>query len=188
MTREEAQADLPYYVNGTLSEEDRAAVAEWLESDADLRAEADALAALRARMQEEEVVSPGLAGRDRLLATLDRVEPANLSRQPRWLQIAAALLAAVILVQGFFLVGQSDDPGGFQLAGGDAAAVTVAFRADGTEAEIRAALLDAGFVIVDGPSALGLYGLAPLDGVDLEAAVESLTASGVAEDIQEVQP
>jgi len=184
MTREEASAALPFFVNGTLERAEEADLSAWLERDGALRAELEALRGLRARMQAEEVVSPGEAGLERLMQGLDRLEPANLPRAPRRLQIAAAILAAVVAVQAFFLMRPGEEPGGYQLASGGEVALTVAFRPDGTEAEIRAALLEAGLVIVDGPSALGFYGLAALDGVELGAAMAVLEASGLVTEMQ----
>lgn len=185
MTRDEALAELPFYVNGTLPEEIRAAVAAWLERDEGLRQEAAALAGLRARMQAEPVTAPGEAGLKRLMQTLDRQAPANLPHPPRRWQIAAAVLAAVVAVQALLLVLPSDEPGGgYQLAGAGEPALTVAFQPESTEAQIRATLLEAGVVIVDGPSALGFYGLALLDGVETEAAMAVLAGSGLVTDMQ----
>ncbi|MBF9031153.1 hypothetical protein HKCCE3408_12185 [Rhodobacterales bacterium HKCCE3408] len=59
------------------------------------------------------------------------------------------------------------------------AAFRVIFAADATEAEMRALLLDAGLEIVAGPSAIGFYDLAPIDGADgIEAARSALTDAG----------
>lgn len=188
LTRAEAQALLPFQVNGTLDGPEAAALAAWLARDADLRDEAAALAALRATLQAEPVDSPGQAGLDRLMAGLDAATPANLPRPPRLWQAAAAVLLAIAVGQAVLLFGRGADPGGYTLARAGAPALTVAFDPDATEAQIRAALLDADLVIVDGPSALGLYGLAPRAEGDAAAAAARLAASGLTESLTLTEP
>ena len=168
MTRDEIDALLPFLANGSLEEAEREEVEAAVAADPALAAELEALRAIRETMQaEEDSYSPGQMGLARLMNDLDAA-PANSNAAPRgrlW-QLAAAVLFALLLIQSAFLVGGEDE--GFTLAGGDTGP-TVAFAPDATEAQIRAVLLDAGAVIVDGPSALGLYTLAPLseDAVDL---------------------
>lgn len=183
MTRDEAQELLPFHVNGTLEGDAADKVAEWLGRDAGLRAEAEALAALRQGMQDAPVASPGEAGLDRLMAGIDRAEPANRPGPPRLWQIAAVALLAVVLVQAFFLLDLGGDDG-YRLAGAGEAAFRVTFSPDATEAEIRNVLLEAGVAIVDGPSAIGLYDLAPLEGVDAAEAEDLLRGSDVVESVQ----
>lgn len=193
MTRDEALERLPFYVNGTLAPDEAGEIAALIESDARLRAEADALAALRQRMQAEPVQSPGEAGLERLMTALDRAEPANLPTPPgiwrgaRIWQVAAAALLAVAVVQGLLLSGLRGEDG-FDLAGAEGrmaeAAFRVTFDPGATEAQIRSALLDAGVVIVNGPSALGFYDLAPLEGVDAEEAARLLENAAAIEALQ----
>ncbi|MDG4647367.1 hypothetical protein P6F26_02835 [Roseibacterium sp. SDUM158017] len=183
MTRDEALERLPFHVNGTLDPAEAAELAVWLDTDEGVRAEADALAALRSRMQGEPVGSPGAAGLERLMRAVDRAEPANRPAPPRMWQIAAAVLLAVALVQGLFLLDRGGDDG-FRLAGADEAVFRVTFDPDATEAAIRAALLEAGVTIVDGPSSIGLYDLAPLEGVDPAEAERMLRQAAAVESVQ----
>ena len=54
----------------------------------------------------------------------------------------------------------------------------MAFNADASEGAIRAALLDQGLVIVDGPSALGLYTLSAPDEAARDAAITAFEGLG----------
>ena len=184
MTRDEIEALLPFLANGTLDGDERAEVEAALARDADLRTELATLQSIRARMQDEEVRGPGEFGLARLTREIER--EAQDQRVARWqgrglLQLAAALVLAV-MVGGYFLSGDAPT-GGYELAG-DAPALTVTFAEDATEARIRAVLLDAGVVIVDGPSVLGFYGLAVLPDVDVATAEETLRAAGIVTSIE----
>ena len=209
LTRDDLNALLPFYANGTLEGAERAAVEAALETDADLRAELAALQAIRETVQSETVQSPGDLGLARLMrdveadtragaappAANDNVVP--LTRLRLW-QVAAALVLALGL--GFNMLpdagrapgmdaAMSDGPTaaaeqGFTLASGGSADFTVIFAPDATEAQIRALLLEAGVEITGGPSALGLYGLGLLESGTDDAARGVLAASGIVEELQ----
>jgi anti-sigma factor RsiW len=183
MDRQDASDLLPYLVNGTLEGEARAEVEALLARDPALAAERDALKAVRATMQAEPVESPGEAGLARLMAEVEATTPANTNARPWIWQVAAAVLLAVVLAQGAFLITRDGAPG-YELAGGEAPALTVAFQGAATEAALRALLLDAGVEIVSGPSALGLYGLEPVEGVSVEEAQAALLASPLVESVE----
>ena len=177
MTRDEIEALLPFLANDTLEGEERAEVEAAVAADATLATELAALKLIRAQMRDESVQGPGEFGLARLNREIEREE--QTTRMARWqgrglLQLAAALVIAV-MVGGYLLTG-GQEPGGYELAG-EAPAIMVSFAENTTEAEIRATLLAAGVVIVDGPSALGFYGLAPLPDVDLATAEETLRAA-----------
>ena len=59
MSAREVDLTLPFWVNGTLSEAERAEFEAAMAEDPRLSAEAEALAAIRAGMQAEELRSPG---------------------------------------------------------------------------------------------------------------------------------
>ena len=208
LTRDDLNALLPFYANGTLEGAERAAVEAALVEDADLRAELAALQAIRDTMQSQEAESPGDLGLARLMrdveaetrtdmappAANDNVVP--LARLRLW-QVAAALVLALGL--GFNMLpdagrapgpenAMSEDPAaaepGFSLASGGAADFTVIFAPDATEAAIRALLLEAGVEIIGGPSALGLYGLGLLESGTDDAARGVLAASEIVDELQ----
>jgi anti-sigma factor RsiW len=190
MTRPEVEALLPFLVNGTLEGEEREIVEAALEQDAGLRAELAALAEIRDTMQAEDAgFSPGEMGLARLHKALDREEagatlpavdvsarPASIA--PVW-RIAAMILLVIAVGQAAFLL-LGDGRPGFELAGDGGAALVVTVGPDTTEAALRAILISSGLEIVGGPSALGLYELAPVDPeTSLEASREQLEGSGL---------
>lgn len=188
--RDEIELDLAFLVNGTLSEAEAAEIEAFLTEDAQLAAERDALAAIRAGMQAEEVRSPGEFGLARLLRDAGRdgggpVEiPTNVVplRARTWMWQAAAAVAVLALLTQTFLSRDTGVPasgGGYVLAGAaEPGALVVGFAPGATEARIREVLLGADLEIVAGPSALGLYRLEVLEGGDLATATATLQAAG----------
>lgn len=194
MTRAEIEALLPFLANGTLEGRERAEVEEALASDADLLADFEALVAIRSAMrQDDRGYSPGEMGLARLMRAVADESPAaappvpaadeRRRLDPRIWRIAASVLLAIALAQAALLLG---DRGGssYELAGEEAAALVATVRPETTEADLRAALLDAGVEIVGGPSALGIYRLAPLDEeISADRARASLLESGLFETV-----
>ena len=184
MTRAEIEALLPFLANGSLDGEEREAVEQAVAEDEELRTELQALRAIRETMQAEEAFSPGEVGLARLMKDVEASTPtaANTNARPRFWQIAAAVLLAVVLGQGAYMM-RGTDPGGFELAGGETA-MTVAFAPTTSEELLRTLLLDAGVETVGGPSALGLYQIGLLDGVTLDQARAALDASALVESLE----
>lgn len=186
LSSDEIAALLPFHVNGTLMGAEAEAVAEALAADPALAAEAAALAAIRQTMQaDDDGVSPGELG----LARLTRATAAKAPPRVRpviW-QIAAALLLAIALMQGAVLLMERGQPG-FQLAGAPRPDFTLALRPEAPEAAIRALLQAAGAEIVAGPSALGLYSLAVVNGLSLDDAYDLLSASEIVESVSRNTP
>ena len=198
-SREELDLDLPFLVNGTLTPDEAAELEALLAQDPPLAAERDALAAIRVGMQAEEVRSPGEFGLARLLRDAGRDDGrdggrdgagglggSTPARAPSrvWMWQAAAAVAVVGLLAQTLLLRDSGAPGqdGYVLAGArlapdQAAALVVGFVPSATEGQIRDLLLDAGVEITAGPSALGLYRLGPVEGVDPSDAAEALRAA-----------
>jgi len=190
MTRDEIEALLPFLANDTLEGEERATVLTSVEADPALAAELAALTAMRRSMQTEAFeTSPGELGLARLMRDIDREEvkapevPDNvvpLSRLRIW-QIAAVVVMGLGIGQAVFVNTVPAPDSQFELAsgGGSEAAFRVIFAPDTTEEELRRLILDAGLEIVGGPSSLGFYDLAPLDGeAGLDEARAALTSAG----------
>ena len=188
MTQEEIQALLPFLANDTLTGDERTEVQAAVAADPELQTELKALQAIRTTMQTEEAFSPGEMGLARLMRDVEdapiaaNAPTAPMKRPVLW-QIAAAVLLAVVLGQGL-MMRQSSDPAGYGLASGEAATLTVGFTANTTEAQMRALLIQAGVKIVSGPSELGLYQLATLDGTSEEAAIAVLAPSDLVETLE----
>jgi hypothetical protein len=185
MPREEIETLLPFLANGTLEGDELAEVQNAVVSDAGLAADLAALSAIRETMQSDDVgFSPGEMGLARLMRDVEAeakaapVDATSNVMRPRIWQIAAALLLAVALGQGVLLMERNEAGPGFELAGETTATFTIAVRPEATEAELRSVLLAAGVEIVSGPSALGLYGLALLEGSDVATARGTLEAAG----------
>lgn len=156
---------LPFWVNGSLGGAEKARVEKALETSATLRAEAAELDALRQRMRAMPMAEgPGDLGLARLMRAIDAERPhrampaANTGLRRLAASVAVAALLSSLLTYGV-LRGTGPDQPVYEQASGDAptAALTITFRPDATEAAISALLREKGLVIVDGPSAIGLY-------------------------------
>lgn len=180
----EIEALLPFYVNGTLRGDERTGVEAALAADARLRGEADALGRIRTAMRDLDTgPTPGEFGLARLMRDIDRAAPkvaAPKTASPRrvvtllpWGLAAAAAIALVAVGLGRF---GPDQDAPYRQASGDAATatLTLAFQPEATQAAVSDLLLEYGLVIVDGPSAIGLYRVAPADGRDLSALAAEL--------------
>lgn len=177
-----AEADirdlLPFWVNGTLTGEDHDRVALALQNSDALRAEVIALAALRNRMQKAPMLaSPGALGLARLMREID-AEPLRKAFSWRGAGLIAATAAVVAVFSSALTFATMDrETGGddlvYEQASGDdlSATLTVSFRPEASEAAISKLLRKKGLVIIDGPSALGLYRIAlPFDTAPAEVA------------------
>lgn len=184
MTRDEAEALLPFLANGTLEGAERAEVESIVMADPGLQADLAALRAIRSTLQQEQEYSPGELGLARLERSIDAETTHRRMRPLAW-QIAAAVLLAVVVAQAAWQF-RGPGTGDYRLAGAQTPAFTVAFRASATEAELRDLLQAAGVEIVSGPSALGLYGLAILDGETIDDARVRLENSDLVESLESV--
>ncbi|WP_127109242.1 hypothetical protein [Pararhodobacter zhoushanensis] len=196
MTRspEEIALDLPFLINGTLSEADKAEIESLMAEDALLAAEHDALAAIRSEMQAEEIRSPGAFGLARLMRDVGRESEATVpTRAPSrsWMWQAVAAVAVVgLLAQTFYQRDTGESETRYALASADMpGALVVSFAPDATEETIRMLLVGQDLEIVAGPSALGLYRLDVVDGGDLTAAAAALRrAPQIVESVENVEP
>lgn len=185
---------LPWYVNGTLSAEERRQVEAYLERSSHARDEVELLRALRQQVKDEAVEnSPGELGLQRLKREIKQAEqaPAGGDRMAGrtitvasfWRPLAVAACLAVV-VQAGVMVGLGDFGGDVGPASGPTglppAVMQVTFAPDATEAEIRELLQSVGAVIADGPTALGIYQLRLVDAesTSLDEALTTLRANG----------
>ncbi len=155
------EALLPWYVNGTLTDEERARVERHLEHCRRCREDVRFLTGLRQgiRRTADTPADPEL-GLKRLMREIDAEPPAR--RRRPWWQPSLAAAAVVIVVQGVLLFNlwQRDDDIGMRLAGETpppAVVLQIQFDADAREGEIRALLRSLNARLIDGPSAVGLY-------------------------------
>jgi anti-sigma-K factor RskA len=178
---------LPFYVNGTLSEEESRRVTEALDADPALRSEVEALEEIRLRWKamDDTITSPGDAGLARLLAEIEAAEPlaarpaANTNAAPSfWRQAGGLLVAAAIGAAAMFFAlpaPMTDDVA--VTASGDATmasyaeTMAVQFTDATTLADLQGVLRDEGLIIVDGPSSRNVFQLADIDGTPIAADV-----------------
>ncbi|MCK0171785.1 hypothetical protein MWU53_12010 [Aliiroseovarius sp. S1123] len=171
---------LPFWVNGTLSPEERDMVEAALEQDPTLRQEAEMLALIRATVKEQpEMQSPGELGLARLRRVIEDNPQTVLdgrSRARRYiLSFSSGLAAALALLAVLGNFRASEDVYELASSSDDAANIVVMFRPDVTQASMSALLQMHDLVIVDGPSAIGLFRLSPLDpDIDLEQLAGTL--------------
>lgn len=176
--REDIEALLPFYANGSVSAPERAAVEAALAEDPALELELAALRAMRDTLQAEAPRSPGEFGLTRLMRDVDREAQPAPARSYFW-QVAAAVALAAFLGQSLYLMSQRDT--GYELAGETRDTISVAFAPAASEAEMRSLLQSLGLEIVGGPSALGLYEIAAPDRAVTQKDVEALRASHLVE-------
>ena len=171
---------LPFWVNGTLSPEEREMVEAALEQDPALRQEAEMLAAIRETVKgQPEIQSPGELGLARLRRAIDQsAEPVSAGRslkKPTILSFVSGIAAALAAVALFGTMRAPEDVYELASSNDDAVNIVVMFRPDVTQASMASLLQMHDLVIVDGPSAIGLYRLSPLDPeTDLAQIAEAL--------------
>lgn len=181
--RHSAEELLPFYVNGTLDADENRLVADHLSNDPELAEQAEVLRAIRAQMQDEvPEYSPGAFGLARLMREIEAPAPVSApapvvaDRRPAFAALAAVVALVAVVTGSVMLRPDAAAPVYYEQASGDAgdAVLTLAFRPDATQADMTDLLLSYGLVVVDGPSALGLYRVQSLDGADLEALAAEL--------------
>lgn len=170
---------LPWYVNETLSSAERADVEGHLWLCPRCRAEVAWLKSLREHMQRlGRADVPSAFGRARVLRDIER------RPRPRWLPVALAATIALAALPPILLVDRfgSDAPivplGEHRSDGG---VLQIRFVPTASEAQIRRALRDAGAILIDGPSAIGVYRVRltefkPAETAAIENAIERLRA------------
>lgn len=192
--KDEVEALLPFLANDTLTGEERAEVEAAVAADADLAVQLRALRRIRKEVKAEPLDwSPGEMGLARLMRDIEAEAPveaaplvldtpvaANDNRRARVWQIAAAVALAAFAAQSVFVWSGATGPD-MELASGGSGPIgdgrlRVGFQGTATEADIRALLLAQDLVIIDGPSALGLYTLA-VDEAATDDAIAALLAN-----------
>jgi anti-sigma-K factor RskA len=160
LNSKEIELLLPFYVNGTLDDDERRQVEKALSEQASLRDEVTLLRQIQSQLRSkpETLNSPGEFGLKRLQQQLKSHRQARRV-SPRWR--LAAIAASFLLVVQTSMVMLSPGDGAYQQAGEASSSplLLIAFSPQATEAEIRQLLLENQLTIVEGPSALGIYKL-----------------------------
>lgn len=178
--RDEMEALLPFYLNGTLEGAELEAVEEWLSNDpAAMAALGEAEAEFSGATAANEAIRPPADALSRFARTLDaEMGPTRAPAATSWLRqafdrfmaipapvawAAAAALLALVIVQSqlqpggkgkdFEVAGQEDDLAKMPFA-------LVKFKADAKMADIVAFLDGNGLKIAGGPTASGVFRIA----------------------------
>lgn len=176
---------LPFYVNGSLDDDERAMVEAALEANDTLREEVGMLRQVHAAMQSQLEfgdAAPGQAGLTRLLREIETLEatdipaeeilshpPANVNAPVRrWRQVgnlAASMVLGVFLGLGLQTPVEEGVavPASGDVTFAETLTVAVLFHDGVVIAEVTDLLEGTGLIIVDGPSAMGIYRLAAFD-------------------------
>lgn len=178
---------LPFYVNGSLSADEKQRVEKELQSNADLRDDLAFFEKLRGEMQAlPQENSPGELGLKRLQKSLAALQleqdpiaraKSKIAREQNigfWRMAAiAACLMLVIQTSMLFLPEKTE----LTAAGGpQMAVISATFKPQATEAQVRSLLVTLNVQIVSGPSALGVYQLT--GGADVDATLKALQSHG----------
>jgi len=168
---------LPWYVNGTLSDDERERVRRYLGGNEQGSSDVEMLQGVREAVKVRQFDSPGELGRHRLKAAIEKESRGRRSGGPSsgWWRPAMAAAVLVIAVQSVLLISswQSDDA--FKPAGvaPERPAIQLRFQPGATEGEIRGLLSRLDVEIVSGPGSVGVYRVAP---VGSDANIEELVA------------
>jgi len=155
---------LPWFVNGTLSGEELARVEKHLRECKQCDQEIQFFQQVRREVREQEVPSPGELGLNRFLKQI-RPEKTVPIPKPRihiaWWRNPLAVAASLVIVIQFALLVSTWTPNQTYtpLSGPkpEGVILQIKFSATATETQIRQGLRSVNAVIVDGPSALGIY-------------------------------
>lgn len=168
---DDPRALLPWYLNGTLSEEESRRVEEWLESEGEqAEAELAMLHELREHLQEQEHQGPGELGWHRLKRQIQKDRAS-----PGWYRPALAATLVVVVLQAGLLGRQwfsADGANDWQTLSATTAQgqIQVRFNPGSSEQQIRELLRRLRLELVAGPSAQGVYRLRGLAGSDQDPA------------------
>jgi anti-sigma factor RsiW len=195
--RERFQELLPFYVNGTLSADDRRWMDEFIAAHPTARAELEFFRALRLDIQESAPKVPATIGLAKTMQLIRGDQPTWSERISAFLSSfgmrpAMALTLAVVAVQAGVIMNMLiKQPGEEEsyIRSGTTVPVTegpvlkVSFAADAKEADIRFALIGIQGSIADGPSQLGDYYIRVPAGTE-QTAAGTLRASAVVQAVE----
>jgi anti-sigma factor RsiW len=179
---------LPWYVNGTLDDDERAMVQCHVDECAQCRDEIEWLRELHAACvacADQDSASQGFGGlRRKLGGRVDETPPPRrgfwAALPPVWRTVAVAQLAMIVALGAMVVNGNENAARYRTLGSADATSaegsVVVVFDGTTTEAQMRTLLRNAGARVVDGPTQSNAYILA-IPAEDQARALKLLHAS-----------
>lgn len=185
LPHESAELLLPWYVAGTLSDPERAAVADHLRACEACRREEAWLRGVAGAVRARPLPLPAPELAARTLARIAAREAGGPWWRRLWAVREARAVVALAVVQAAaiaFLLSPKPHQLPFRVLGRPAPAhLQVVFRPQLTEAELRAVLQRLGATVVDGPGAAGVYRLRLPQGSDPRLVADRLRREGVAQ-------
>lgn len=202
--RDDMEALLPFYLNGSLEGEDLRAVEDWLASDAAaMAALAEAEMEYAENAAANEAIRPPADALSRFSKALEHEAGADRQAAVSWLGDAwrrlaglpaglawatAAIAVAVVLLQA--VTGNVLDDRGYEIAGTPDEMTKrpfalVVFKPDARMADVGAFLSDNGAAILEGPTAGGVFRIAlPAEtAADYDRLLTLLAAQSFAENV-----
>jgi anti-sigma factor RsiW len=153
---------LPWYVNDTLTDEERSGLEEHLKGCEQCRKEVEYLKALRSQVKATSDLSPyGELGLKRLLSDIKKEAqtPRRFAFQ-RWQPALAIAASLIIILQSLILYNYWQQSKAITPLSGPVhkgVVLQVSFAPDASEAQIRKVLQSVEGSIIDGPGAIGIY-------------------------------
>ncbi|MFT5111401.1 MAG: anti-sigma-K factor RskA [Parasphingorhabdus sp.] len=163
LDRNEVEKLFPWYVNGTLNDDERQQVEDHLQANPEAVTQVDFLRKVRESVKQEDVGSPGEFGL-RSLQRQIKAQKQTVTKVPTsqkgW-KMAAAVAGLVVMIQGSILFENYQQPDQYTplSVSADIPLVQVIFQETATEVQIRSLLQTVGASIASGPGALGIYRL-----------------------------
>ena len=168
---ERFQELLPWYVNGTLSDDERRWMDGYLAEHPEARAEHDWFRSLRQRVQETAPAVPETIGLARTMQLIHGDQPTwserisaffgNFGMRPTLALAGLALFAVQSGVILNLLYGEKHETAGWRASGAievkEGPVLKLNFKADAKEADIRFLLLSVHGDLIAGPGQLGDY-------------------------------
>lgn len=162
MNKQYYKDNLPMYINGSLSADERADFEQQLSQDEGLKKEADFLSSVRQFVKDEKVNTPGEMGLFKLKHQIQKESDNKATTNtltPKWRTFAIAA-SLVLVVQAGIMVSMTQQQDAFvPLSGNGYAAnvVQVQFKSSARENDIRELLISLDASIIQGPSKKGVY-------------------------------
>jgi len=158
MNKQQIHGNLPWYVNGQLSAEQREEIEQQLKDDPALQQEVAYLERLRRQIKQSTQQTPGEFGLQKLKRDIRQQRTAPLLKRWKTLAVAASLL---VVVQAGVMVSmlQPADTGMVPLSGSQYSGqvIQLQFTDGASAAQIRQLLASVNGSIIAGPSASGVY-------------------------------
>lgn len=187
---------LPFYANGTLEGQEKIEVEKRLEEDETFRLELDYLKALRKQIQQDvPSSSPGELGLARLNKVLNEERDTTEYENPAndnniWRIAAIAAVVMLILSMGVQVFTPLTNTDSYVTASGNSGQASqqvlqVFFKDTTPEGQLRALLIKEKLTIIEGPTELGFYRLAPrkmLSDEELSSLIKRLSATDAVEE------